>query len=253
MNEIKQFNVTYTLPEIKVDLSTVDQTIGEIIEQYDGWQVSENDIATAKETTAELNKLIKNLNSKRIEIKKVITQPITDFEIQVNEQSKRLQDLVDKIKSQLDEYEAKRKQEQRERIMAFEEYESWMPFLDSWLNKTTKDKDIKDAMNFMKGQFDKDLGIIQTLCEMNNLEIRKYSNSYETSRDLDKVTALIKNDVELIKKVKERDVEEKKEVKQPYVENEQYITRSYVVLAPKSKIELLENYANSIGIDLTTL
>ncbi len=86
------------------------------LELYKNLVFTEDTKADAKKTVAELRKLKKQINDKRIEVKKLYMQPYTDFEAKVKELDKLINEPITFISEQIDAFEQKHIEEKRELI-----------------------------------------------------------------------------------------------------------------------------------------
>lgn len=122
---------------------------------YKGMLFTEETKKEAKETVADLRKLKKDLNSKRIEIKKAYMLPYDEFEAKVKELDALIDEPIAFINDQIEDFERKRIEERKQLIrQIYEENISDMAdFLPpqviydtKWENATTSKKAIKDAI-----------------------------------------------------------------------------------------------------------
>jgi len=89
------------------------------LEKYRGLVFTEENVADAKADRASLNKLKAAFDDKRREIKKQILKPLEDFEAKVKELTALIDAPIREIDSQIQEYENKKKEEKRSRLIAY--------------------------------------------------------------------------------------------------------------------------------------
>lgn len=201
MNEliVSGITVQYDLPIVKADLTPIKAQVEQIIDQYKGWVVSESDIDVAKKTTASLNKTAKALSDKRIEIEKILKQPITDFTNELKDLTKQVEAVSNDLKKQLDDYEEQRKADKRNEILASPLWASYMNFNEEWLNKSTKQKDIEADLLRQKGIFTNNCLLVEATCNGLGLSSDKYLGMLAEKREINEIIERITNDNEVRK------------------------------------------------------
>lgn len=101
---------------IDFNFEDIKDALASELELYKNLVFTEDTKADAKKTVAELRKLKKQINDKRIEVKKLYMQPYTDFEAKVKELDKLINEPITFISEQIDAFEQKRIEEKRELI-----------------------------------------------------------------------------------------------------------------------------------------
>lgn len=101
---------------ISFNFEDIKEALAAELELYKNLVFTEDTKADAKKTVAELRKLKKQINDKRIEVKKLYMQPYTDFETKVKELDKLINEPITFISEQIDAFEQKRIEEKRELI-----------------------------------------------------------------------------------------------------------------------------------------
>ena len=193
--QVTSIKVDYKLPTLTYDLKPLKEQVKAIKTQYKNWVVSEDDLKSAKDIVASINKVSKAISDERIAIVKEINKPITTFESEIKNMSKELKELAEGIKSQLETYEEKRKETKKEEILALSEYDSeYMVFDDKWLNKTYEMKDIINDLECQKMSFNKNKGILLSVIS-DTIEVSKYVEHFKKSLDLEATIELYKNDM----------------------------------------------------------
>lgn len=167
-------NVQEIAGSIAFELDTLKASLREMTGVYKGLVVTEDTLQGAKKDLAMLRKLSKELNDRKIAVKKSFMAPYDAFEKEVKEALAIIDEPVKLIDSQVKEFEARRKEEQKAHCIevfneAVGEYAEYITFdsvfKDSWLNATAKDKDIVDDVQTRVVQVKND---IQTLKALNS-------------------------------------------------------------------------------------
>jgi len=141
------------------NFDAVKKSIEDIVEPYRGVQFTEDQQKDAKEIKANLNKMAKEIDQKRIAVKKKYLQPLEIFESKANELKKVITDVIAPISEQIEEFENQRLHEKEyliEGLIAEIVTAKLAPdmalFLESaggvtrdkkWLNKGAKEADIR--------------------------------------------------------------------------------------------------------------
>ena len=145
------------------------------LELYKNLVFTEDTKADAKKTVAELRKLKKQINDKRIEVKKLYMQPYTDFEAKVKELDKLINEPITFISEQIDAFEQKRIEEKRELINKIylelvSEREDIAGYAElnrvydsKWENASTSKKTIQEAITSYLDSVDNDIAAIESM------------------------------------------------------------------------------------------
>ena len=145
------------------------------LELYKNLVFTEDTKADAKKTVAELRKLKKQINDKRIEVKKLYMQPYTDFEAKVKELDKLINEPITFISEQIDAFEQKRIEEKRELINEIylelvSEREDIAGYAElnrvydsKWENASTSKKTIQEAITSYLDSVDSDIAAIESM------------------------------------------------------------------------------------------
>ena len=145
------------------------------LELYKNLVFTEDTKADAKKTVAELRKLKKQINDKRIEVKKLYMQPYTDFEAKVKELDKLINEPIAYISEQIDAFEQKRIEEKREIINEIylelvSEREDIAGYAElnrvydsKWENASTSKKTIQEAITSYLDSVDNDIAAIKSM------------------------------------------------------------------------------------------
>ncbi len=145
------------------------------LELYKNLVFTEDTKADAKKTVAELRKLKKQINDKRIEVKKLYMQPYTDFEAKVKELDKLINEPITFISEQIDAFEQKRIEEKRELINEIylelvSEREDIAGYAElnrvydsKWENASTSKKTIQEAITSYLDSVNNDIAAIESM------------------------------------------------------------------------------------------
>ena len=151
-----------------------DALTGEL-EFYKNLAFTEDTKADAKKTVAELRKLKKQINDKRIEVKKLYMQPYTNFEAKVKELDKLINEPIAYISEQIDAFEQKRIEEKRELINEIylelvSEREDIAGYAElnrvydsKWENASTSNKTIQEAITSYLDSVGNDIAAIESM------------------------------------------------------------------------------------------
>lgn len=92
------------------------ELVASITEQYQGVTYTDEQMKLAKDDRARLNAMKKAISDRRIEIKKTIMEPYTQFENEVKEIVTLIEEPIGMIDSQIKEYEEKKKEEKKQTL-----------------------------------------------------------------------------------------------------------------------------------------
>ena len=185
--EQKDGSIETNFEEIKVALAAG-------LEEYKGMVSTAESQPEAKRTVASLRKLKKAMNDRRIEIKKTFMAPYTNFEAQVKELDKLIDEPIDFISGQIEEFERRRVEAKKAMICEIytgimAEHGTVMEYLpldriyDSrWENSTTTQKAITEAITAHVEHVEKDLDTIRAMeSEFEDKGLAKYKATLELS------------------------------------------------------------------------
>lgn len=194
---------------------------------YQNVVYTEETMGDAKKDRAELNSLIKVIEDKRKEVKKIINQPYNEFEEEVKEVLALIREPVELIDKQVKDFEEQQKEEKRQQLL--EVYEdvigdlkdvlSFEKVFDSrYLNKTYKFNDAKTEIEEKVQRVKTDLESIDSLDSKYKLNAK---DVYIKTMDLSQAMAENKRLVELEEKLEaDRIRKEKEEVERKKLEEE---------------------------------
>ncbi len=160
MAEITELQVTYQQGVINGNFDDVKASLKATLADYQNVVYTEDTVKDAKKDVATLRKIKKAIEDKRKEIKKTWNDPYTTFENLTKELISLIDEPINQINAQLEEFEQQRQEEKRTKIdeeynkrfstelMEYMSLESI--FDDKWLNASTSMKSIKDALDAKK-------------------------------------------------------------------------------------------------------
>lgn len=164
------------------------------LEVYKNMVFTEEAKPEARKAVANLRKLKKSMNDKKLEVKKNFMAPYTDFEAQVKELDKLIDEPINFISGQIEEFERKRVEERKKLISdiyteiitehdTVAEYLPLQRIYDSkWENSTTTKKAIKEGIMKHVEHVEKDLATIHSMeSEFEDKGIAKYKATLELS------------------------------------------------------------------------
>lgn len=179
------------------NFDAVKASIVSIVEPYKGIQFTENQEKEAKELKANLNKMVKEIDSKRIAVKKKYLQPLELFEAKANELKAVITDVIVPISEQIDEFENNRIYEKESLVEAIEseliltELTAEVASLLSsaggitrdkrWLNKGYKEadirKDIAEQLSSFKASYESIIAFSADDSELRSMMLSEFSRT----------------------------------------------------------------------------
>lgn len=185
---------------IETNFEEIKAALAAGLEEYKGMVFTAESQPKAKKTVASLRKLKNAMNDRRIEIKKKFMEPYTNFEAQVKELDKLIDEPIDFISGQIEEFERRRVEAKKAMICEIytgimAEHGTVMEYLpldriyDSrWENSTTTQKAITEAITAHVEHVEKDLDTIRAMeSEFEDKGLAKYRATLELS---DAITAM---------------------------------------------------------------
>lgn len=160
------------VPEaIQTNLDDVKSYLAERLKYYEGLVYTDDQIRTAKEDRANLNRLKKAINDRRIAVKKEYMKPVDEFEDKVLEVVTLIDKPVKLIDKQVKEYEEKKRQEKEKMIRdAYAnrlDTPEWltvdMIWNPKWLNATVSLKAVETEITEWIKKINADLSVIAML------------------------------------------------------------------------------------------
>lgn len=186
------------------------------LEVYKNMVFTEEAKPEARKAVANLRKLKKSMNDKKLEVKKNFMAPYTDFEAQVKELDKLIDEPINFISGQIEEFERKRVKERKKLISdiyteiitehdTVAEYLPLQRIYDSkWENSTTTRKTIKEGIMKHVEHVEKDLATIHSMeSEFEDKGIAKYKTTLELSDALTTMNQYQKQKEDILRRQEE--------------------------------------------------
>ena len=215
MEEIR-VNVEQKNGVIGFNFEEIKEKLNSELEIYKNMIFTEDSKTEAKKTIASLRKLKKSVNDKKLEVKKSFMIPYTNFEAQVKELDNLIDEPINFINNQVEEFERKRVEEKKSliseiytEIMAeHEEASGYLPlqriYDSKWENATTTKKAITEAIAERVDHVEKDLGIIRSMgSEFEDKGIEKYKATLELSDAIEIMNQYQKQKEEILRRQEE--------------------------------------------------
>ena len=215
MEEIR-VNVEQKNGVIGFNFEEIKEKLNSELEIYKNMIFTEDSKAEAKKTIASLRKLKKSVNDKKLEVKKSFMIPYTNFEDQVKELDKLIDEPIIFINNQVEEFERRRVEEKKSliseiytEIMAEHgEASGYLPlqriYDSKWENATTTKKAITEAIAERVDHVEKDLGIIRSMkSEFEDKGIEKYKATLELSDAIEIMNQYQKQKEEILRRQEE--------------------------------------------------
>lgn len=215
MEEIR-VNVEQKNGVIGFNFEEIKEELNSELEIYKNMIFTEDSKTEAKKTIASLRKLKKSVNDKKLEVKKSFMIPYTNFEAQVKELDNLIDEPINFINNQVEEFERKRVEEKKAliseiytEIMAeHEEASGYLPlqriYDSKWENATTTKKAITETITERVDHVEKDLGIIRSMeSEFEDKGIEKYKATLELSDAIEVMNQYQKQKEEILRRQEE--------------------------------------------------
>jgi hypothetical protein len=245
-NELMQHQMANAMKQIEVVQGSVvfggyEDLKGQaerLADQIKTVEVSEDNVKLSKKLLAEVNKRVKELEDRRISIKKTMLEPYQDFEEQVKEIVGIVKDADAHVRAQVQSLEEEQRREKEiqiadiwhKRIQHYS-FKNIVPFLDfakpRHLNKTTSlDAVEKEMVQFLE-KVESDMNVIYQMDDVED-HINAYLNTY----DLGQAITIIKNHKE-----KKRQIEQ---ARQPQKASDKIAYLVSIEVQNEKELKLLE-------------
>ena len=219
---------------IETNFEEINVALAAGLEEYKGMVFTAESQPEAKRTVASLRKLKKAMNDRRIEIKKTFMAPYTNFEAQVKELDKLIDEPIDFISGQIEEFERRRVEAKKAMICEIytgimAEHGTVMEYLpldriyDSrWENSTTTQKAITEAITAHVEHVEKDLDTIRAMeSEFADKGLAKYKATLELSDAITAMNQYQKQKEEILRRQAEEEQRKAEEEARRAAEEEQ--------------------------------
>lgn len=219
---------------IETNFEEIKAALAAGLEEYKGMVFTAESQPEAKRTVASLRKLKKTMNDRRIEIKKTFMVPYTNFEAQVKELDKLIDEPIDFISGQIEEFERRRVEAKKAMICEIytgimAEHGTVMEYLpldriydSGWENSTTAQKAITEAITAHVEHVEKDLDTIRAMeSEFEDKGLAKYKATLELSDAITAMNQYQKQKEEILRRQAEEEQRKAEEEARRAAEEEQ--------------------------------
>lgn len=206
----EQASISFNYEEIK-------QQLAEQMEIYKGMEYTDDTIKDAKTDRATLNKLAKEIDDRRKEVKREYNKPLDVFESQVKDLLAIIKEPVEIIDSKVKDYENRCREEKKAQIATYwnekvvqlpEELRerAWSHLYDSrWENATTTVKTYKDAIDNGITNILKDIETIKSMAsEFEEEGLSMYRATFLLSDAISKMNHMKAQKEAIIQKEREK-------------------------------------------------
>lgn len=227
------YGIAYQSAKINFpEYEKLEARVGAINIQYTQYDVTTENFKSAKETRAQLNKLKKALNDKKIAIVKDVDQPVNQFKSQIKSLTDQIDEAATHISDQINTYEENAKKQREVKLRA--EIDKWcqaagvdpaeIVFNPRWLNKTTSfaatENEVAQqiiALQQQQQQLAENIKVVTAKAEQLRLPYQHWVEMLN-NEPLSNVLLEMDNYAEDVKKAAERDKKAKTEANKNIVE-----------------------------------
>lgn len=190
MNQIEmRVNEIQLPPPIVWNRSEVTEWLTGILSQYENLVYTDDQIKEAKADKAKLNKIRKAMNDERIRYQKEYMASFEQFKAEVDETIKMIDSATARISMQIEEAEAKRRDEKASAINVYWwtlDKPKWLDlgniFRDKWLNASYSMKQVEEDLKENLNRIKADITAIEALPEFSFEAMEEYKRSLDLQR-----------------------------------------------------------------------
>lgn len=216
-----ELSVTQQMGVITGNFDAIKSQLESEMEEYKDKTFTEETKKKAKEDLADLRKLKKNVNARKLEVKKAYMKPYDDFEEKVKELICVIDEPIGLIDGQVKEFEEKRIIERKAAIEDLydetveEELRDYIPleriYGDKWTNATTTMKSIREEINLKVMQTRQDITTIKAMkSEKEEEALHLYMNNNNLAHSIQFLTRYEQEKAEILKR-REKEEQERRE------------------------------------------
>lgn len=235
---MKELNFSVSKVVITSNLTEVSEAVDELVEMYSDLIVREDSIQSDKKLRASLNKVTKQINDVKIQVKKTCLEDYMVFENFVKEIISRVDGVKNHIDEQLKEFESEKKLEKLNEIKEYVklinhplcDFES--VFEDCFLNKTVSMDSIKLVILKRIDKVDNDLKLLRDYPEAERLMVIYKDSGFDLATALQEQKRI---ELEVLKLKENKPVE-------AVVESQKIIESSFHVMCEESKLKRLVQF-----------
>ena len=216
-----ELSVTQQMGVITGNFDAIKAQLESEMAEYKGKTFTEETKKKAKEDLADLRKLKKNVNARKLEVKKAYMKPYDDFEEKVKELICVIDDPIVLIDGQVKGFEEKRINERKASIeelydgIVEEELRDYIPleriYGDKWTNATTTMKSIREDISAVVMKTQQDIMTIKAMkSEKEEEALHLYMNNNNLAVSIQFLTRYEQEKAEILKK-REKEEQERRE------------------------------------------
>jgi hypothetical protein len=245
------------LKNVEANFDEIKKTLEVKLDKYKSLVYNDEQIGEAKKDKADLNKMIKEIEEKRKEVKKIIMLPYDSFELKIKELVELIKSPINEIDAQVKKYEEQAKKEKREAIenlftsiVGDCELQLNRIFSDKWLNASTTLKVIEGEIRGHIGYFNRDMEVIVNLQSKHFEQLKKmYLDTYDLGlvmSEKNKLDEAEKTVIEAQKKEAEKKAIEVEQAKEIIVEapkkEDGMVSFTIKITTDKERMQLLKDF-----------
>lgn len=166
-----QVKITQAQVEI-IDREKFEQNINEVVTKYQNYTVTASTIKDDKQVLANLRKLDKQVSDERIRNKKILSEPADEFDKYIKQAIQPLKDIIDKIDTDVKEFENHQKMVRLDTVKAYISNKSAEYMIDPRVFDEKATEYIK-ASDFMAGGMTLKKATMKSLDDMVTFEFQK--------------------------------------------------------------------------------
>lgn len=198
MEETKalEVRVEQTLGILNWNFEELNRQLDVQLEKYKGLTFTDDQMPEAKKTRAALNKVAKEINDRKIAVKKEFCAPYTEFEEQAKQLIRKINDVSGEIDAQVKDYEEQQRADKMKRIEAWwaengkHTVELEKIWKDSWLNTTCSDEKWKRELEAEKVRISNEIYTLSLMADKERPEkldflLREYMKTLDVRRTTD--------------------------------------------------------------------
>ncbi len=229
-NELQVKTIKFEPAVIEFNHEEIEKELNEMLKKYKGLTFTEKEAKECRNTLTELRKVKNSIEQYRIKTKKQLNEPIKPFEEICKSLYKKVDDVMDPLKEQADEFDEKQREEKRikvgsikeqviEDLQMDEELAKDLIIEDRYLNKSTTLKSIEEDLHEQANQLitaaqneQQNIDLIKAHVKIVNLEndVELLDSSYlnlAAHQPINEIKAVINKDAAdlVIKRDKELD------------------------------------------------
>lgn len=245
------------LKNVEANFDEIKKTLEEKLDKYKSLVYNDEQIGEAKKDKAQLNKMIKEIEDKRKEVKKIIMLPYDSFELKIKELVELIKSPINEIDTQVKKYEEETKKAKREAIenlfsstVGDCELQLNRIFSEKWLNSSTSLKAIEGEIRGHIGLFNRDMEVIVNLQSKHFEQLKKmYLDTYDLGlvmSEKNKLDEAERTVIEAQKKEAEKKVVEAEKAKEIVLEepkkDDGMVSFTIKITTDKERMQLLKDF-----------